>query len=100
MAGFLKSFKNFFTGPVGDSSSKFINFKVKCGRCGEEITIRASKTSDISRLYEGEGQSGAEYFLRKEVLGEKCNNLMYVDVYFGSGFNILSKEITGGEFVE
>jgi len=100
MGGFLENLKKIFTAPPGDSSSKFITFKVKCDKCGEEITVRASKTADISRLYEGEGPSGAEYFLRKEILGKKCNNLIYINVYFGTGFNIVSKEITSGEFIE
>jgi hypothetical protein len=62
--------------------------------------VRASKTSDISRLYEEEGPAGAEYLLRKEILGNDCNNLIYITVYFGPGYNIISREITGGKFQE
>ena len=98
--GFLDNLKKFFTEPASDSGSRFVTFKVSCDNCGEEITVRASKTSDISRLYEGEGPSGAEYFLRKEILGSKCNKLIYIDVYFNSSFGVLSKDISGGKFVE
>ena len=66
MGGFLDGLKKIFTMP-DDSGSKFITFNIICNKCGEEITVRASKTSDISRVYEGEGPSGAEYFLRKEL---------------------------------
>ncbi|MBN2073750.1 MAG: hypothetical protein JW770_07385 [Actinobacteria bacterium] len=97
--GFLNSIKNFFAAPA-DTGSRFVVFKVKCDRCGEEITVRASKTSDISRVYESETHGDAEYFLRKEILGNKCNNLIYADIYFGPGFNIISKDITGGKFLE
>ena len=98
MGGFLDGLKKFFTMPE-DSGSKFITFKIICDKCGEEITVRASKTSDISRLYEGEdAPSGAEYFLRKEILGNNCNNLIYITVYFAPGYRVLSKEITGGKF--
>jgi hypothetical protein len=99
MGGFLDGLKSFFTMPDG-SGSKFIPFNIICNRCGEEITVRASKTSDISRVYEGEGPSGAEYFLRKEILGNNCNNLIYITIYFGPGYNIISKEITGGKFAD
>jgi len=97
MGGFLDSLKNFFAVPE-DSGSRFVTFNIKCDKCGEEITVRSSKTSDISRVYEGEGPAGAEYFLRKEILGNNCNNLIYMTVYFGPGYNIVSKEITGGKF--
>ncbi len=100
MGGFWGKVKKFFTVPVGDSTSGFITFKVRCNKCGEEITIRARKYSDTSRIYEGEGPAGAEYFLRKEILGERCNNLIYTSIYFGSGFNIISKDISGGEFID
>ncbi len=100
MGGFLDGIKKFFTMP-DDSGSKFIIFNIICGKCGEKITVRASKTSDISRIYEGEDvPAGAEYFLRKEILGNNCNNLIYITVYFGPGYRIISKEITGGKFVE
>ena len=100
MGGFLENLKNIFTVPTGDTASKFITFTVRCNKCGEKITVRARKNSDISGVSEGESHPGAEYLLRKEILGEKCNNLIYIEVYFGTGFNIISKEISSGEFVE
>lgn len=99
MGGFFDNLKKLFIMPA-DGGSRFVTFKIICGRCREEITVKASRTSDISRLYEGEGPDGAEYLLRKEILGNNCNNLVYITVYFGSGYNIISKEITGGKFVD
>lgn len=99
MGGFLDSLKKMFIMPA-DSGSRFITFNIICGRCKEEITVRASRTSDISRIYEGEGPDGAEYLLRKEILGNKCNNLIYITVYFGPGYNVISREITGGKFAD
>ena len=100
MVGFLKNLKKFFTEPPGGGGSNFITFKVRCSRCGEKIEVKSRKTSDISRVYEGEGPSDAEFFLRKEILGKKCNNLIYITVYFGPNFNVISKDITGGDFIE
>lgn len=100
MGGFLENLKKFFTIPPAGSEPGFITFTVRCKRCGEEITAKVRRESDISRLFEGEGPAGAEFFLRKEILGKKCNNLIHIEVYFGPGYNIISKEISGGEFVE
>jgi len=100
VGSFWDKLKNFIKMPAGDYASGFVIFKVRCGKCGEEITVRARKYSDISRVYEGEGPAGAEYFLRKEILGEKCNNLIYVSIYFGPDFNIISRDISGGEFID
>jgi len=99
MGGFFDNLKKLFIMPA-DSGSKFITFQIICDKCGEEITVKASKTSDISKLYEGEGPGGAEYLLRKEILGNNCNNLMNITVYFGPGYNSISTDITGGKFVD
>lgn len=98
--GIFENLKKIFTQPVGTDASSFLSFKVKCNRCEEEIEVKARKTSDISKVYEEEGPSGASYFLRKEILGKKCNNLIYVKLYFDPNFNIISKDISGGEFIE
>ena len=99
MGGFLENLKKVFTVPPESTASSFITFIVKCNKCGEEITVRVRRNSDISRINEGEEQEGAEYFVRKEILGTKCNNLIYIAISFGPGFNVISREITGGKFV-
>ncbi|MGM0367855.1 MAG: hypothetical protein ACQEP2_04690 [Actinomycetota bacterium] len=97
--GFLDSLKKMFTVPSGREAN-FIIFKVKCKKCGEEIEVKVRKTSDISRVYENEGPSGAAYFLRKEILGKNCNNLIYVTIYFGPDYGIISRDISGGNFLD
>jgi hypothetical protein len=100
MGGFWGNLKKTFTAQSGDSSSDFIIFKVRCDRCNEEITVRIRKNSDISSISAGEGPEGAAYFLRKEILGKKCGNLINIKVYFGYDYYIISREIRGGKFVE
>jgi len=99
VGSFLENLKKIFTLPAEDSVAGFVTFMVKCEKCGEEITVKVRRDSDLSRLFEGEGPAGAEYFLRKEILGEKCNNLISIEVYFGPTLNIISREINGGKFV-
>lgn len=51
-----------------------IHFYVRCDKCGEKIHIRASRQNDASDDYEGEV---ARKVLNKEILGSRCQNLMY-----------------------
>jgi len=97
--GFLNNLKKAFLGPPS-ATSNFVNFRVKCKRCGEEIEVKARKTSDISRVYEDEGPPGAVFFLRKEILGNNCNNLIYVTMYFSSSYEVISRDISGGSFLD
>ncbi|MDD3520449.1 MAG: hypothetical protein PHU65_04335 [Actinomycetota bacterium] len=99
MVSFLKNLKNFFA-PSPYSADNFIKINVKCKICGEEINVGLRKTSDFSRVYESdEAPSGSSFMIRKEVLGKKCNNLIYLTIYFDENFRVISKEIKGGEFL-
>jgi hypothetical protein len=100
MVNLFKYLKQVFSVQPTSANSNFIKLKVKCKRCSEEIVINLRKSSDLSRVYEEDNApSGAVYFLRKEILGNKCNNLIYITAYFDENFNIISKEIEGGEFL-
>lgn len=99
--GFLKNLKNFFMVPSSSGTGNFIIYRIRCDRCGEEIEIKLRRSSDISRVYEGEeNPPGAAFFVRKEILGSRCNNLIYLSLYFGENFNLISRDITGGKLVE
>ncbi len=50
-----------------DSGSKFITFHIICNRCKEEIIVKASKTSDISRLYEGSSKKAPAGFVESAI---------------------------------
>ena len=100
MASFLQNLKNLFTAPAYSSTSNFITFNVQCNRCGEEIIVNVRRSSDISRLYEEEGPAVSAFLLRKEILGKKCNNLIYLTAYFGENYNLISSEISGAKIIE
>jgi len=100
MASFLQNLKNFFQATAYSNTSNFITFNIQCNRCGEEITINVRRNSDISRLYEEEDPAGSAFLLRKEILGKKCNNLIYLTAYFGENYNLVSSEISGGKIIE
>jgi len=99
--GFLKNLKDFFTAPASAGQYNFVRFDIRCNRCGEEITVKVRRTSDISRVYEGdECPAGSYFFVRKEILGNRCNNLIYLTAYFGENFNLISSDITGGKILD
>ncbi|MBM3707002.1 MAG: hypothetical protein FJW69_01465 [Actinobacteria bacterium] len=101
MGGFLENLKKFFTAPPSQGESGFLVFNIKCNKCGEEIAVKIRRTSDISRIYEDEGGTqGSSFYVRKEILGNKCNNLIYLTAYFGENFNLLSSEISGGTIID
>jgi hypothetical protein len=101
MGGFLENLKKFFTAPPAMGASGFLVFNIRCNRCGEEIAVKIRKTSDVSRMYEDEGgPEGSSFYVRKEILGNKCSNLIYLTAYFGESFNLISSEISGGKIIE
>ena len=100
MSNFFKNLKQLFSPSSPSSTENLLKIKIKCKKCSEEININIRKSSDFSRVYEEDNApAGASFFLRKEVLGNKCNNLIYFSVYFDENFNMISKEIEGGEFL-
>ncbi|HXT37995.1 MAG TPA: hypothetical protein VN837_20660 [Chloroflexota bacterium] len=66
-----------------------IHVYVRCERCGEKIHARANRNTDISQEYADEG-GRATPTLHKEILGSRCQNLMYVHLTFDSAFRIVS----------
>ncbi len=78
----------------------FITFRVKCGKCGEEITTRVNRRTDLQNLYLEPGEKGAAFNLKKEILGKKCPNLIYIDVDFDRYYNIIRRKISGGTFID
>jgi len=101
MGGFLDNLKNVFTGPVQSQGQQgAVKFVVQCNRCNEEITVKIRTSSDISRVYEEDGgPPGSVFFVRKEILGSKCNNLIYLTAYFNGNFDLISSDVTGGKII-
>lgn len=99
MGSFLQNLKNFFTVPSGQSDI-FLKVDVQCDRCKEEINVSLRKTSDFSRVYEAdEAPRGSSFMIRKEILGKKCSNLIYLTIYLDEGFRVISREIENGKFL-
>jgi hypothetical protein len=101
MGRFLDNLKNIFSAPVQSQGQQgAVKFVVQCNRCNEEIIVKIRTSSDISRVYEEDGgPPGSVFFVRKEILGSKCNNLIYLTAYFNENFNLISSDVTGGKII-
>ena len=93
--GFLK--KLFGGGqPAGDQG---IYFYVRCDRCGEPIRVRANPSSDLDPVFEGAGDDASGFQLNKEILGSRCNNLIYGHWTFDKSRRVIGSEIEGGKAI-
>jgi len=69
---------------------------VKCEICGEEIKVLVDPEYEVERTY----REDVPYILRKEIIGEKCPNLIRVEIGFDANWKILWKESVGGTIEE
>jgi len=66
-----------------------IHVFVRCDKCGEKVHARANRNTDISQEYADGGQR-ATPTLHKEILGSRCQNLMYVHLTFDASFRVVT----------
>lgn len=80
--------------------------KVRCNHCGEEITTRVEKAHALQEQYDTQGSTEGEepqlagYLLQKELLGEKCQELVRLTMRFDPCRRLVKHEISGGTLVE
>jgi hypothetical protein len=72
---------------------------VRCARCGEKLAVRVNLNGELTPQYEeGEGA----YYVRKGVSGSgetRCFQMIEVELYFDYDKRLVSRYITGGEFI-
>jgi hypothetical protein len=79
--------------------------RVRCARCGEEITTRVEKAHALQEQYDSQVMEGDEplvsgYLLQKELLGEKCQEIVRLTMRFDPSRRLVKHEVTGGQLVE
>lgn len=94
--GFLsKLAKAFFPSPP---PPRFHSFQVKCSSCGEVLAGRLDTYNDPSPDYE---DGKAVFFCRKVLIGSgHCHQQVETTFRLDEQHYILSRQVTGGEFVE
>jgi hypothetical protein len=98
--GFLKKLSALFSGGGTQSDSRYAHREyIRCSRCGEALVARVDVRNDLTPTYdEGEGA----YYARKGVVGSgktRCYQTMEVELYFDAQRNLVSRYVTGGEFI-
>ncbi len=69
---------------------------VRCNRCGEPLRIRINAATDAQPEYDEEdGSDTGYYYMRKEILGNRCQNLMSVELRFDRGRRIADRSAVG-----
>ncbi|MGB9857025.1 MAG: hypothetical protein ACPLKX_02635 [Dictyoglomaceae bacterium] len=75
------------------------NIKVRCKKCGEIILVRIRAREESNPEFGPQDQI-IKYELWKDVLGEKCPNLMRLHIEFSPQWEITFQEVEGGEIIK
>jgi len=97
MPGILNAIKQLFEGGSRGTATRDRNaiyFYFQCDNCGAVVPVRVDKRHDLNRE-EGPGT----FLLRKEVMDDKCFQLMQATIWLDSGYSVVSADVTGGELI-
>lgn len=78
---------------AGDPNGIMLHFR--CQRCSTVVRIRVDKRNDLNREDDGPGV----FLLRKDVMDNKCFQLMNAEVWLDSNYQVVSSDVTGGELI-
>ncbi len=85
----------FFSSPGGTSSDpRGLLLYVRCAKCGSITRVRVDKRNDLNR----EPGPGT-FLLRKEVMDDKCFQIMKATIWLDSSYRVVSSDVQGGELV-
>ncbi len=79
-----------------DSSALWIY--AQCDDCQEKIKVRIDKKNDIQDLVESENPNHV-YTLKKEIIGNKCFNLIKVILYLDEKYKVISSDALNGKLI-
>ena len=85
--------------PPARESKDILWLHIKCNKCGKTLKLFVNKKTDLENQYKEAGEAGPDYILRKEAMDDKCFSKIFIRIEFDKGRNILSREISNGEFI-
>ncbi|MEA3406775.1 MAG: hypothetical protein U9R48_01680 [Chloroflexota bacterium] len=98
MAGIIETLKQLFIGGSGGTGGRrdpnAIYLYFQCDKCGAVVPVRVDKRHDLNRE-EGPGT----FLLKKEVMDNKCFQLMQATVWLDNGYNVVSADVIGGKLI-
>jgi len=97
--GFLKKLSSVFGGG-GERDDAYTHREyVRCKRCGEKLAVRVDLRNELTPTYD-EGEDA--YYAHKGMMGSgenHCFQMIDVELYFDAQRHLVSRTITGGEFI-
>ena len=81
-------------GTAADGDPYGLWFYFRCNKCGSVVRIRADRRNDLNRE-DGPGT----FLLSKEVMDNKCFQLMRAEIWFDSQYSIVSSDVTVGKLI-
>ncbi|WP_026370435.1 hypothetical protein [Kallotenue papyrolyticum] len=80
-------------GGAPPTDARALHLYVRCRRCGAPVHVRIDLHNDLS----GDDEEG--YFVRKEIMDDRCFRLMQAELRFDARRRELERSIEGGEFI-
>jgi hypothetical protein len=93
MARFVDSLKALFKRGPAPRDGDIATFRVTCGHCGESVTLRVNKSTDLQPDWDGDGGG---YLLSKEAQDSKCFRVMRLTARFDREKKFLAGEVAKG----
>jgi hypothetical protein len=85
--------------PKGAEEGEVLWVYVRCDKCGETIKTRIDLRHDLTPNYSDEGRV-TDYVLRKVLIGSQCCfEPIEVRLTFDPQRRVISREISGGQFI-
>ena len=95
MKKIIKKIAEFLAG-AGKPSSAFLEYRIKCEKCGEIVNVKIFPERDLNPTYD---DNGPAYILKKEVMDSKCFRIILIEISYDSSRREIDREISGGSFV-
>ena len=97
LAGLFVSQKTASPRSVRDEHGAY--YYVRCGRCGEIIQVRVDRRWDFQQEFESGREDPSGYTVSKEVMGQRCFQMIRATIRFNAQRREIEREIHGGQFV-
>lgn len=86
--------RELFGGGGSEHDPDAIWLYVQCGRCGAPVAVRADRRYDLNPE-----EAGTGFVLIKEIMDNRCFQLMRAEVHLDDHYRVVERTIEGGRFL-
>ncbi len=76
-----------------------LHLYVRCSHCGAAVHVRVQLMHDLAVEF-GAREEVTGYYVRKELLDDRCCRLMYADLHFDRNRRERTRTMEGGTFID